>query len=116
MASCFLGGYIPGISLGVALMLLCYVIARYRNYPKSETTISLSQAIKTTSEAIWGLLTIFHYFNWCHDWHVYSNRVSRGGSILFTDCYFLYLSHHVSRCAHKNCEGNVSHAGCGGGR
>lgn len=55
----FLGGYIPGITLGVALMLLCYVIARYRSYPKSEVAITMSQAVKTTGEALWGLFTIF---------------------------------------------------------
>ncbi|HHX24862.1 MAG TPA: TRAP transporter large permease subunit, partial [Thermoanaerobacterales bacterium] len=29
----FLAGFVPGIILGIALMILCYIIAKKRNYP-----------------------------------------------------------------------------------
>jgi TRAP-type transport system large permease protein len=32
----FLGGAIPGLLMGIALMIVCYIIARKHNYPKHE--------------------------------------------------------------------------------
>lgn len=52
----FLGGMLPGILLGVVLMILSYSIAVKRNYPKGEKT-TLKAAIKIILDAIWGLLT-----------------------------------------------------------
>ncbi len=52
----FLGGMIPGIFLGLALMVLSYVIAVKRNYPKGDK-ISLNQAKKIVGESILGLFT-----------------------------------------------------------
>lgn len=52
----FLGGMVPGITLGIALMIVSYVIAVKRNYPKGEK-ISLREALKVTADAILGLMT-----------------------------------------------------------
>lgn len=52
----FLGGFIPGITLGISLMVMAYFISIKRNYPKGEK-ISFKQALKTTKDAALGLLT-----------------------------------------------------------
>lgn len=52
----FLGGFIPGITLGLALMAISYVIAVKRNYPK-EAKVTFREAMKITRDAILGLLT-----------------------------------------------------------
>ena len=52
----FMGGLIPGILLGVALMIMTAVIAKRRNYPKGEK-MTLAQIWKATRDAILGLLT-----------------------------------------------------------
>ena len=52
----FLGGFIPGVMLGVALMILSYVIAVKRNYPK-ERRYTLKEAAGTIKDALLGLLT-----------------------------------------------------------
>jgi tripartite ATP-independent transporter DctM subunit len=53
----FLGGLIPGIFLGLALMVYSYFVARLRKYPVSEH-FSFRQAAVTTYYGIWGLMTI----------------------------------------------------------
>ncbi|TVR03623.1 MAG: TRAP transporter large permease [Spirochaetaceae bacterium] len=52
----FLGGFVPGVTLGVALMVISYIIAVRRGYPK-EAKYTLSEAITITKEAALGLLT-----------------------------------------------------------
>lgn len=52
----FLGGVIPGIILGIALMVVSYILAVRRGYPK-EGKVTLSQALKASKDAILGLLT-----------------------------------------------------------
>ena len=52
----FLGGVIPGVTLGVALMITSYVIAVRRGYPK-EAKYTLAEAVTITKEAALGLLT-----------------------------------------------------------
>lgn len=52
----FLGGFIPGVILGIALMILSYVIAVKRKYPK-EQKYTRREAITLTKDAILGLLT-----------------------------------------------------------
>ena len=36
IAQLFMGGAVPGILLGVALMIMCYILAKKRNYPVSD--------------------------------------------------------------------------------
>ncbi|MFA6366598.1 MAG: TRAP transporter large permease, partial [Candidatus Hydrogenedentales bacterium] len=52
----FLGGYIPGISLGLSMMIISFVIAKKRNYPK-EPKIAFRDAFKIFKDAFLGLMT-----------------------------------------------------------
>ncbi len=52
----FVGGFIPGLLLGGATMVLVYIIARRRKYPKS-TTISLARIASSFKQAFLALLT-----------------------------------------------------------
>jgi tripartite ATP-independent transporter DctM subunit len=54
----FMAGVIPGIMLGLSLMILVLILARKRGYPKGEV-ITLRRALKIVVEAFWGLVTIF---------------------------------------------------------
>ncbi|MEA5030889.1 MAG: TRAP transporter large permease [Sphaerochaeta sp.] len=53
----FMGGIVPGILLGVALMVVSYVIAVKRGYPKEER-YGLKKTLKVSRDAILGLLTV----------------------------------------------------------
>src|SRR6187551_2693596 len=57
VAHLFIAGIIPGVLLGLSLMILCFYIARRDNFPKEEV-IPLRQAIKMAGEAFWGLVTV----------------------------------------------------------
>jgi tripartite ATP-independent transporter DctM subunit len=52
----FLGGFIPGVMLGVGLMIVSYVFAIKRGYPK-ERRYSWKEALVISRDAILGLLT-----------------------------------------------------------
>ncbi|TMU57343.1 TRAP transporter large permease [Flagellimonas algicola] len=54
----FLAGAIPGLLLGVGLMLVAYVIARKKNYPKHARS-SLSQVARGFVDTFWSLLMTF---------------------------------------------------------
>lgn len=51
----FLGGAIPGILLGIFLMIVAYIISVKRQYPKNEKQ-PLSVVIKTFFSAFWALM------------------------------------------------------------
>ncbi|MDW7675227.1 MAG: TRAP transporter large permease [Bacillota bacterium] len=51
----FLGGFIPGILIGLALMVVCYIISKKKNYPKEEQT-SWVNIFKTFKDAILSLM------------------------------------------------------------
>ncbi len=53
----FLGGLVPGVILGVGLMIVTYIIARKRNYPK-ERKYTFKETIKVSADAILGMLTM----------------------------------------------------------
>ncbi len=53
----FLGGLVPGVILGVGLMIVTYIIARKRNYPK-ERKYTLKETLKVSADAILGMLTM----------------------------------------------------------
>ena len=57
VAHLFIAGIIPGLLLGLSLMILCFYIARRDNFPKGEV-IPLRQAFKIAIEAFWGLVTV----------------------------------------------------------
>ena len=52
----FLGGFLPGVVLGLALMIMSYIIAVKRKYPK-EGRYTLKEAIRITKEAVLGMFT-----------------------------------------------------------
>lgn len=53
----FLGGIVPGVFLGLALMVYSYILAVKRNYPKGEP-FSIAHVIKTLIDSVWGLITV----------------------------------------------------------
>ena len=53
----FMGGVLPGITLGVALMIISYIIAVKRNYPK-EKRFTFKEVLTVTKDAVLGLLTM----------------------------------------------------------
>lgn len=57
IARLFLAGAIPGVLIGLFLLIPSYYIAVKKNYPVGER-ISLKEAIKITKESILGLLTM----------------------------------------------------------
>ncbi len=52
----FLGGFIPGLLMGISLMILVYYMAKKYNYPTA-SHFSLRIVWKTFKEAFWALLT-----------------------------------------------------------
>ncbi|WP_312211835.1 TRAP transporter large permease [Pseudescherichia sp.] len=57
IATLFIAGVLPGLLLGVSLMVLCLGFARKRGYPKGER-IPFKQAVKILLDAMWGLMTV----------------------------------------------------------
>ena len=57
VAHLFIAGVIPGLLLGLSLMILCLIIAHRQNFPKGEA-IGLRQAVCIAYQAIWGLVTV----------------------------------------------------------
>ncbi|TCO68813.1 TRAP transporter large permease [Marinisporobacter balticus] len=53
----FLGGIIPGITLGIALMIYSYILAVKRKYPKGDP-FDIKHVLKTLADSIWGLVTV----------------------------------------------------------
>lgn len=53
----FWAGYIPGIMIGVSLMIVCAIFSIKRQYPKGEK-VSFKEAIAVIKEALVALLTI----------------------------------------------------------
>ncbi len=53
----FLGGIIPGILIGLSLMMISYIYAKKRNLRTYQRS-SLKQIVYATKEAFWALLTI----------------------------------------------------------
>lgn len=57
IAQLFMAGAIPGIMIGLFLMIPSYIIAVKRNYPV-EKSVNIKDALKITKEAFFGLFTI----------------------------------------------------------
>ena len=57
VAHLFMGGVIPALLLGLALIVLVLVIAHREGFPKGEV-VPLRQALKIALDAVWGLITI----------------------------------------------------------
>ena len=52
----FLGGFVPGVILGLSLMIISFIIATIRKYPK-EPRYSLKESLRTIKDAVLGLFT-----------------------------------------------------------
>lgn len=57
VAALFLAGAIPGILVGLSLMVTSYIISAQRNYPKGRV-VSIREALKITWQALLGLVTV----------------------------------------------------------
>src|SRR5437016_10697521 len=55
--SLFMAGVVPGLLLGLSLVLLCLVIAYRDGHPRGQT-VAVRDAIKITIDAAWGLITL----------------------------------------------------------
>lgn len=53
----FLAGFVPGILLGIALMIYSYILAVKRHYPKGDP-FSIKRLITTMADSVWGLMTV----------------------------------------------------------
>lgn len=53
----FLAGYVPGIVLGLALMVLCYIFAVKRNYPKGDR-VPMKEALVITKDAAFAIFAM----------------------------------------------------------
>jgi tripartite ATP-independent transporter DctM subunit len=53
----FLAGFVPGLILGIALIVYSLVVSKKRNYPKGDR-FSIKTAWKAFKEAIFGLITV----------------------------------------------------------
>lgn len=53
----FLGGIIPGVSLGLTLAVYCYFMAKKHNYPMG-SPFNLKNAVRAIVNAFWGLVTL----------------------------------------------------------
>lgn len=52
----FIAGIVPGILIGLSLMLVSYFTAKRENFPKSEIPFSFAHVWKSFREAIWALM------------------------------------------------------------
>src|SRR5580658_3790544 len=57
IAALFMAGVVPGLLLGLSLMILCAFLAFRRGYPAGEM-VPIGDALKIGFEAIWGLVTL----------------------------------------------------------
>ncbi|MGB7803447.1 TRAP transporter large permease [Buttiauxella sp.] len=57
IATLFIAGVLPGLLLGLCLMVMCLGFAHKRGYPKGER-IPFKQALKIFFDALWGLMTV----------------------------------------------------------
>jgi tripartite ATP-independent transporter DctM subunit len=57
ITSLFMAGIVPGLLLGVALVLLCLFIGYRDGHPKGES-VPWRLALRLSADAVWGLITI----------------------------------------------------------
>ena len=56
VAKLFLSGFLPGLAMGIGLMMIAIIQAYRRNYPKG-TPLSIKTILVTLKDASWGLMT-----------------------------------------------------------
>jgi len=57
IAQLFMAGIVPGVMIGVALMVLAFIVSTKRGYPRGEF-VPLREALRISWEALAGLLTV----------------------------------------------------------
>ncbi|MBE5203340.1 MULTISPECIES: TRAP transporter large permease [Pectobacterium] len=57
IAALFIAGILPGILLGLTLMVMCVGFAHKRGYPKGEV-VPFREALKIFVDTLWGLMTV----------------------------------------------------------
>ena len=57
IAQLFLAGVIPGVMIGLSLMVLAFIVSAKKGYPKGQV-VPLREALKITWEALAGLATV----------------------------------------------------------
>ena len=57
VAHLFLAGIVPGVMLGISILLLVLYMAYKKDLPRGET-VSFRDALKIAADAIWGLMTV----------------------------------------------------------
>ncbi len=57
ISALFIAGVLPGLLLGLSLVVLCLYTAKKRNFPRGEV-IPMKQALKICADAMWGLMTM----------------------------------------------------------
>lgn len=57
VGSLFCAGYVPGVLLGISLMICCYVISKKRNYPKGEK-VPFKEALLVTKDTFFAMLAM----------------------------------------------------------
>src|SRR5690606_40219662 len=50
----FMAGVVPGIALGLLLMVAIYIVARIKNYPR-QPRASIKEVLTAARDSIWGL-------------------------------------------------------------
>lgn len=58
VAALFLAGFVPGVMVGLGLMILSHVLAKRRNYPMSHEKFRILHVLKTFKGAILGLMVM----------------------------------------------------------
>lgn len=53
----FTAGFLPGVLMGVALMLVCYLVSKKRGYRGSTEKASFRKIVHTFRDAIWAILS-----------------------------------------------------------
>jgi tripartite ATP-independent transporter DctM subunit len=56
LAGLFLAGFVPGVLIGIALMIIVYFMAKKRNYPVHQKRASLPELLRAFRQSILGLI------------------------------------------------------------
>src|SRR5690606_18946812 len=54
----FMAGVVPGLLLGLLLMMAIYIVARIKNYPR-QPRASMKEVVTAGRDSFWGLMLIF---------------------------------------------------------
>lgn len=51
----FVAGILPGIMLGMGMMIVAYIISKKRNYPKAERVATVKEVLESGKESFWAI-------------------------------------------------------------